>query len=349
MTQLNGSDLSHHNGVKDVGKVPGDFVILKASEGLTADDATFPARVKQAVASGKLVGAYHYMHKNGGEKEAKHFLDVVGQYKNSITLWLDFEDGHDTLAEAVKFLDYVNAHAKGSAGIYISRSYENTGKYNAFKGYPLWLAQYNNYEEVVGFQPRKLTGAIKYLGSMTVFQYTSSGKLKGVTGDTDLDVFYGDRKAWEKLAGGASTKKASTAAAITSAKKTIGSIATVQTWLNFTYHTGLEVDDVYGTATKKALIKALQTELNKQFGAHLTVDGIWGAKTAAACRNVKKGAKGNLTRILQGMLICYGYSTNGFDGIFGTGTYNAVIKFQKAKGLSADAIAGKGTFTKLAA
>lgn len=125
------------------------------------------------------------------------------------------------------------------------------------------------------------------------------------------------------------------------------SIKAVQTWLNSTYKTGLKVDGVYGSLTKKALVKALQTELNKQYKAGLVVDGIYGVKTNNAVRNLSYGAKGNLTKILQGLLICNGYSTNGFDGVFGNGTKSAVKSYQAKKRLTVDGVAGKATFSIL--
>lgn len=124
-------------------------------------------------------------------------------------------------------------------------------------------------------------------------------------------------------------------------------IKEVQKWCNNNYNYSQTVDGINGKNTKKGLIRALQTELNKQFGKGLAVDGIWGPKTAAACVNVKKGAQGNLTKTLQGALICLGYSTNGFDGIFGSGTDSAVRKFQKSKGLTVDGIAGSRTWKAL--
>lgn len=117
-----------------------------------------------------------------------------------------------------------------------------------------------------------------------------------------------------------------------------------QSWLNSGYGAGLDVDGKWGPKTKKGAIKALQTELNKQFGKGLSVDGIWGTKTKAACVNVKQGAQGNLTRIVQGTLYGLGYNPNGFDGIFGSGCTAAVKSFQRAKGLSADGIVGKNTW-----
>lgn len=125
------------------------------------------------------------------------------------------------------------------------------------------------------------------------------------------------------------------------------SVGQVQQWLNNTYGTGLAVDDMYGPKTKAGLTKALQTELNKQYYRGLVVDGEWGPKTRAACIVVKRNARGNITQTLQGCLICRGYNTGGFDGIFGDATYTAVRSFQASRGLATDGEAGPNTFGAL--
>ena len=123
--------------------------------------------------------------------------------------------------------------------------------------------------------------------------------------------------------------------------------AQFQSWLNAGYSAGLNVDGLWGPKTRKAAIKALQSELNGQFGKGLAVDGIWGSKTKSACVNVKEGARGNLTRIIQGVLYCRGYDPRGFDGVFGTGCAAAVKSFQTNQGLSADSVVGKNTWAVL--
>lgn len=128
---------------------------------------------------------------------------------------------------------------------------------------------------------------------------------------------------------------------------TTGTIATIQSTLNTRYGLSIAVDNLFGTETKKALIKALQTELNTQYGKGLVVDGIFGTNTYNACVNVRQGARGNITYILQAILFCKGYNTNGVDGIFESGTASAVKQFQKDHGLSVDRIAGKNTFKAL--
>lgn len=124
-------------------------------------------------------------------------------------------------------------------------------------------------------------------------------------------------------------------------------VKSIQKTLNSRYNAGLIVDGFNGPKTKKALIKALQSELNKQFNKKLVVDGKLGAKTKAAIVTVEKGAKGNLTWILQAALYLEGFNPGSLDSIFGKGTESALSKFQKAKKIIADNKAGKETFTIL--
>lgn len=98
-------------------------------------------------------------------------------------------------------------------------------------------------------------------------------------------------------------------------------------------------------------IANLQTELNKQGfrdyeGKKLKVDGINGDRTLSACPTVKKGAKGNITKLIQQRLVSVGFSLNA-DGDFGKNTEAKVIKFQKNRGLKQDGIVGKNTWTWL--
>lgn len=94
-------------------------------------------------------------------------------------------------------------------------------------------------------------------------------------------------------------------------------------------------------------IRRLQQECNNQGFSNQTVDGIAGPKTLAGCPTLRKGASGNITKLLQEKLVKLGYNTNGVDGIFGGGTHTAVREFQKTRGLSADGIVGQNTWRKL--
>lgn len=125
-----------------------------------------------------------------------------------------------------------------------------------------------------------------------------------------------------------------------------GKIADIQSTLNSRYGFNIAVDNIFGNETKTALVKALQTELNKQFNAGLVVDGIFGPCTKNACVIVEKGDEGNITYLIQAVLICKGYNLEA-DGIFGSITDSKVKEFQKNNNLEVDGLVGKNTFEKL--
>lgn len=93
-------------------------------------------------------------------------------------------------------------------------------------------------------------------------------------------------------------------------------------------------------------VARLQAELNNQLKRGLKVDGLRGSKTLEACPTVKKGAKGNITKLIQERLNSVGFNLST-DGIFGKGTEKAIKVFQKNRGLSQDGIIGKNTWSWL--
>lgn len=61
----------------------------------------------------------------------------------------------------------------------------------------------------------------------------------------------------------------------------------------------------------------------------------------------KRGSSGSEVRQIQEKLKRWGYYSGSIDGVYGSGTENAVKKFQKANGLKADGIAGKATLNAM--
>lgn len=152
------------------------------------------------------------------------------------------------------------------------------------------------------------------------------------------------RPAWSAASSAPASHPGNSGTAVSTGSAAVKS---VQRWLNTNYNAGLDVDGIKGPKTWKALVKAWQRWLNSTYGAGLAVDGIWGPRTRAATRVLKKGASGNGVKILQGALICLGYDTGGFDGVFGSKTDSAVRAFQRANGIAVDGQAGRDTFSKL--
>lgn len=62
---------------------------------------------------------------------------------------------------------------------------------------------------------------------------------------------------------------------------------------------------------------------------------------------LKRGSISNYVLIAQDDLNTLGFRTGGLDGIFGTATRNAVINYQKSRGLGADGIVGCNTWRSL--
>lgn len=133
----------------------------------------------------------------------------------------------------------------------------------------------------------------------------------------------------EKVKKTTSTKKTNNSKVNSPSK--INSVKTVQQYLvSLGYSVGKSgIDGVYGKDTRSALIKYL----NNNGGISL----------------IKKGNKGGRVKAAQMLLICKGYSvgSDGADGDFGTNTYNAVKKYQKAKKLLQDGVVGDNTFNSL--
>ena len=85
-------------------------------------------------------------------------------------------------------------------------------------------------------------------------------------------------------------------------------------------------------------IARLQEECNKQGFSNQKVDGIAGPNTLNGSPMVRRGARGNITKLIQEKL---GISA---DGIFGANTEVAVKNYQRTNGLSVDGIVGRNTW-----
>lgn len=88
-------------------------------------------------------------------------------------------------------------------------------------------------------------------------------------------------------------------------------------------------------------IARLQEECNKQGFSNQKVDGIAGPNTLNGSPIVRRGARGNITKLIQEKLGIIA------DGIFGANTEVAVKNYQRTNGLSVDGIVGRNTWRKL--
>lgn len=140
-------------------------------------------------------------------------------------------------------------------------------------------------------------------------------------------------------------------------------------------HTGVYIGGGYAVEARAAKYGVVKTEVAKRTWTHwaalpgvLTGETITdppdapeeepaadtpGADTAEAgvitMNTLRNGSRGTQVKVLQWLLNEGGFDCGKADGIFGQKTTAAVKAYQKAKGLTADGICGKNTWTKILA
>ncbi len=106
----------------------------------------------------------------------------------------------------------------------------------------------------------------------------------------------------------------------------------------------LENEEVNNTEKKSRFGESATLELSDNYFREKSPNSAaMLMESKAAARTLKVGSRGEDVKRLQENLNTLGYNTGKPDGIFGNGTKNAVIAFQRAKGLTADGIVGSGT------
>lgn len=195
-----GVDVSHHRGDIDWAAARSDgvaFAYIKATEGGDFVDPRFHENWEKARAAGLVVGAYHFFtFCRDGASQARHFLATVPRAVDSLPPAVDLEfTGNcsrapvwsDLSRELHAFLELVRAAYGREPVLYMTREFFDAYLRDApdqFRSSPLWVRD-------VFRSPRWLAGR-----SWTVWQYANRGRVRGIAGPVDLNVFQGDPAAW---------------------------------------------------------------------------------------------------------------------------------------------------------
>ncbi|AJE81215.1 Lysozyme [Streptomyces albus] len=203
-----GIDVSHYQGGINWASVRGagiEFAWIKATEGTTYKDPQFSANYTGAYNAKVIRGAYHFARpdSSSGAAQANFFASNGGAWsRDNLTLpgVLDIEGscyGKTPAAMQSWILDFYNTY-KAKTGrdvvIYTSPSWWNscTGGWSGMAAKsPLWTAHWTS-----AGSPSIPNG----FSSWTVWQYTSTGSVAGVSGNVDRDRFNGDRSRLLALA-----------------------------------------------------------------------------------------------------------------------------------------------------
>jgi hypothetical protein len=92
-TVLDGIDVSYYQKDIDISNISADFVIVKVSEGTSYLSPKYKAQADETLASGKLLGLYHFARTGTTALEqAKYFVDHIQNYLGKAVLFLDWEN-----------------------------------------------------------------------------------------------------------------------------------------------------------------------------------------------------------------------------------------------------------------
>lgn len=190
---IHGIDISHHQGRiewnelarADIDHEPVSFVFIKATEGINYLDENFNDNFFEAREHGMLRGAYHYYRPDRSAREqAAYYLHQVHLEVGDLPPVLDVEEsGSLTVAElqnaVITWLRIVEAKYRCKPIIYTNYKFKK--KYlsaHDFDPYPYWIAHY--------YQPR-----LSYNGQWKFWQHTDCGRLAGIKGNVDFNVYNG--------------------------------------------------------------------------------------------------------------------------------------------------------------
>lgn len=191
-----GIDVSKWNGTIDWAAVKNSgisYVIIRcgyrgSSEGTLIEDPKFKTNIEGAAKAGLKVGVYFFTQAVDdveAVEEASMVLELVKNYKISYPIFLDVEPSGgraDKIDKATRtavckaFCETIKK-AGYTAGIYANKTWLNEKiDASALGSHKIWLAQY--------------AATPTYSGRYDLWQYSSTGRVSGISGDVDLNVSY---------------------------------------------------------------------------------------------------------------------------------------------------------------
>ena len=194
---IRGIDVSHHNGYIDWKRVAEHgitFAFIKATEGSDWIDSRFSENWKNANEHGITTGAYHYFSTmSPGSTQADNHINTVPKVPGMLPPVIDIEFSRDrsqmTDDEFHRNFNILRARLEEHYGvkpiIYTTRTFH----FDYLKGQPvepLWTRS-------VFWKPYDLAK------SWTFWQYSCLGRVPGIEGAVDLNVFRSTHSEFSQL------------------------------------------------------------------------------------------------------------------------------------------------------
>jgi len=191
--KVRGIDVSHYQEEIDWKRLrkaqlqgmPVSFIFVKATEGTDIIDENFNQNFFNARKNNIVRGAYHfYSTKTPAARQARFFCKIVQLEDDDLPPVLDVEQIGDLTPKKLRtevktWLDLVERHYGVTPILYTSykfkTSYLNT---KDFDRYPYWIAHY-------------YVDSLTYKGPWHFWQHTDVGKIDGIRGYVDVNIFNG--------------------------------------------------------------------------------------------------------------------------------------------------------------
>lgn len=192
-------NISNKN-LREPADYPVDFIYIKSTEGITILNPYYKKDYAAARKHGFTVGTYHFFSIfTPADKQARYFLKHSLLSKGDLPPVLDIEPteaqiqkigGDDALFQQIRtWLRIVGSHCGRKPILYMNQQFVNRHLVNApdlIHEYQIWIARYGEYKPDL---------------RLSFWQLSPNGKVKGIQGQVDINVFNGYQRAYQKFLG----------------------------------------------------------------------------------------------------------------------------------------------------
>jgi lysozyme len=177
---------------------PVSFVYIKATEGISISNRYFLSDYSAARRQNLRVGAYHFFStKQSGSMQANYFLSKAILQRGDLPPVLDIEPsdkmiermgGSKRLFDEIRaWIRIVERHTGTKPLLYVNQRFVK--KYldeapDLKSSYSVWIARYGEYKPDV---------------HLAIWQLSPNGRVSGIHGPVDINVFNGYEGQWQEL------------------------------------------------------------------------------------------------------------------------------------------------------
>lgn len=194
--EVQGIDVSHHQSYLNWDTIKAQnisFAFVKATEADDFVDSLFANNWKEMSRINIKKGAYHFFRPNISiQKQIDNFTSTVFLEDGDLPPVLDIEqlDGvapNIVVARAKEWLQAIRLHYNTKPIVYTNLTFYNDHLHGAFDDVVLWIARYDTRAPILR------------TGEWDFWQYGNRGKLDGINGSIDFNVFRGTAEELENI------------------------------------------------------------------------------------------------------------------------------------------------------